>query len=644
MHIAIGTAGHIDHGKSTLVHALTGGRTDRLPEERRRGITIELGFAWWDLGGGMTASVVDVPGHEGLVHTMVAGAWGLDLVLLVVAADEGVMPQTREHLAIASLLGMRGAVVALTKMDRVEPELLDLAVEEVRSSLARAGLEGAPVVPVSAQTGQGLEQLKEAVRSVMGSLPPRSQDGIGFLPVDRIFSVKGFGTVVTGTLSGGPLQVDDLVDLHPGPKGVRARSLQSHGNPVDRAEPSWRVAVNLPGVAVSDVHRGAVLCPAGALVPTRRLDVVLTTLPEAPRLKDHAAVMLHAGAAAVPGRLRLVYAPAGESPAVESGTTDLVQVLLERELVCRPGQRFILRGHRRLEGQGATFGGGEILDPHPPRRRRGRPETGQAREALSSRALGPRLIQAVWDAGAGGATLAELQRRLPWKDVGKAVDEAVGRGQIRRQRLADRDLLWHPQRLEEFATRLKAALTRFHASHPVEAVAPLEEMRSTLKIEGRPLERPHLAALLAACRCPGVTAEADGLRLASHRPRGVKPELLAAVEQAFITAGVAPPSRAVLATELGVQEAQLAEALKALTAAGKLVRVKEDLHFGREVHDDVVKRTVAFLEERGSITTQEFKELMGESRKYVIPFLEHLDELRLTLRVGDKRVRRKVGP
>ncbi|MEW5853944.1 MAG: selenocysteine-specific translation elongation factor [Myxococcota bacterium] len=640
MHVAIGTAGHIDHGKSTLVKALTGANTDRLPEEKRRGITIELGFASWDLGSGVTASVIDVPGHERLVHTMVAGAWGLDLLLLVVAADEGVMPQTREHVAIASLLGVRGMVVALSKVDRVEPELVELAAEEVRAQLQGAGLGEVPVVPVSAQTGVGLPTLRAELLKAVKALPPRPVDGVPFLPVDRVFSVKGFGTVVTGTLSGGSLKVDDEVDVHPGPKGVRARGLQSHGKTVTQAQPGWRTAVNLPGVAVTDVPRGAVLCPTGALVPTRRVDVQLRTLAEAPRLRDHASVMVHVGAAAVPARLRLVYEPAGESPGLEPGTTSVVQLILEGEMVCRPGQRFILRGHRRLPGQGATFGGGEILDPHPPRRRRGRPDTASALEALRSGGLPQRLGQAVWDTGALGADLAQLRRRLPWKDVKKAVDDAVGRAQLRRARLGETEVLWHPDRLAEFTTRLQAALTRYHQDHPLEPHAPLEEMRTTLKVDGQVLERARFSALLGVLKSNAVVVEGDGVRLASHRPKGVSPELLSKVEHAHVEAGLAPPSRGQLATSLGVSEGAVSDATKALVSSQKLVRVKDDLHFARTPYDALVARTLAFIDEKGGITTQEFKDLMGETRKYVIPFLEHLDDARITLRVGEKRVRR----
>jgi len=640
MHLAIGTAGHIDHGKSTLVAALTGGRTDRLPEEKRRGITIELGFASWNVAPDVTASVIDVPGHEGLVHTMVAGAWGLDLVLLVVAADEGVMPQTREHLAIASLLGVRGAVVALTKADRVDQDLLGLAAEEVRAQVARAGFANAPVIPVSALSGQGLPELTGAVLDVARALPRRPADGIAFLPVDRVFTVKGFGTVVTGTLSGGSLKVDDVVDLHPGPKGLRVRSLQSHGKSVPVAHPSWRTAVNLPGIEVKDVERGAVLAPSSALVPTQRVDVRVTLLPEAPRLRDHAATTLHIGATSVPARVRCVYAAEDESPSVESGEERIVQLILERPVVCRPSQRFILRSHRRLPGQGATVGGGEILDPHPPRRRRGRPETQQALLALTEGTLQQRLIQAVHDEGIRGASVSLLSRRMSAPDVKKTLEDTIGRGHLKRARLSDGDVLWHPDRLESFNERLVTALTAHHKAHPQDAAAPLETLRTSLKVDGEVLERARFLALLKVLKNAEIVVEEDTARLAQHRPRGVSAQLLHQVEQVHVQAGVAPPTRKELLATTGASAEQVGDALRTLVSSGALIRVKEDLHFARAPYDVLVARTLALIDEKNGITTQEFKDLMGESRKYVIPFLEHLDDTRITLRVGEKRLRR----
>lgn len=641
-HVAIGTAGHIDHGKSTLVAALTGKHTDRLPEEKRRGITIELGFAPWVLTSEIHASLIDVPGHEGLVHTMVAGAWGLDVVLLVVAADEGVMPQTREHLAIARLLGIRGAVVALTKTDRVDPGMLELALEDVRAQLTHVGLPDVPVVPVSALTGEGLPQLTATILSTVAALPPRPQDGVPFLPVDRVFSVKGFGTVVTGTLSGGPLAANDALDLHPGPKGVRARGLQSHGAAVDKALPGFRVAVNIPNVAVEDIPRGAVVCAAGALEPTQRLEVRLTLLPEAPRLKDFGSATLHLGTAAVSCRLRTVFAPMDATTGVEPAEEKIVQLILDRPLVCRPGQRFILRGHKRLGGQGATIGGGEVLDPHAPRRKRGRPDTAQALAALTANTLPERLSQAVLDAGSAGADLSTLQRRLPWPDLKKGLEDAVGRGLLKRARTGEAEVVWHPLRLKAFLARLLATLKGFHDAHPTLAAAPLEEMRSSLKVDGQPLPRARFVALLKLLKAQEVVLEDDAVRLVTHRPRGVSPELLARMTQIHRDAGVAPPTRKELGVTLDISEAQAADGLKALVASGALVRVKEDLHFDKAAYDGLVARTLDFLDRHGGITTQQFKDLMGESRKYVIPFLEHLDDTRVTLRVGEQRVRRQA--
>ena len=642
MHVAIGTAGHIDHGKSTLVATLTGQTMDRLPEEKRRGITVVLGFASWKLDAEVEASLVDVPGHEKLVHTMVAGAWGLDLMLLVVAADEGVMPQTREHLAVGRLLGVRGLVVALTKVDRVDDELVQLATADIREHLAAAGLDAAvPVVPVSAQTGHGLEALRAAVVAAVRGLPPRPADGVAFLPVDRVFSIKGFGTVVTGTLSGGTLTQDATVDVHPGPKAVRIRGLQCHGQPATQATPGWRVAVNLPGVAVEDIPRGAVLAPAGQLVPSARLEVLLHTLPGAPLLKDHASVMVHIGADSVTARLRCVFATPGTPAVVEPDAPQLVQLVLARPLATRPGQRFILRGHRRLPGAGSTFGGGQILDPAAPLRRRGRPETLAAAAVLLDGDADARVVQAVADAGVAGADLAALGRRLPVANLARRLEDAVGRGRLKRTRVAQADRFHHPHRLATLATLIKRRVTQHHKDHPTSAHMPLEELRSVLLVDGQPLERARFEALLRlVCGADLVVAQ-DGIRLATHKPAGANRALLEQVRAAHLQAGLAPPTRADLLKLPQAQPAALAAVLRTLVEGGELVRVKDDLHFAAAPYQQLVERTVDHLQAHPNITTQQFKELMGGSRKYVIPFLEHLDETRVTLRVGEKRVLRR---
>ncbi|HEX2483994.1 MAG TPA: selenocysteine-specific translation elongation factor, partial [Myxococcota bacterium] len=385
--LVLGTAGHIDHGKTALVRALTGVDTDRLPEERARGITIELGFAPLDLGDGLRLGVVDVPGHEALVRTMVAGATGVDLALLVVAADEGVMPQTREHAAICELLGVAAGVVALTKSDLADADTLALAAGEVADLLAGTGLAGAAVVPVSSLTGAGLDDLRAALRAAAEKAAARTpRAGPARLFVDRAFERRGFGAVVTGTLLGGALALGDAVELLPGGRRARVRALQSFGRGAERALPGTRCAVNLQGVELAELARGQQLVAAGALRESQVFDVALRWLPSAPPLEDAASVELLAGTAERRARVAPI-----EADVLAPGAEGFARLHVDGPpLALLPGDRFVVRGFARTE-TGATLGGGRVLDAAPPRRRRSDPALaaelarlarGDAREAV----------------------------------------------------------------------------------------------------------------------------------------------------------------------------------------------------------------------------------------------------------------------
>src|SRR5205823_4655909 len=364
-HVVVGTAGHIDHGKTSLVKALTGIDTDRLPEEKARGITIDLGFAFLEEPGGLTIEIVDVPGHERFVKNMLAGVGGIDLAMLVIAADEGVMPQTREHLAICSLLRIRGGLVALTKTDLVEPDWLELVRDDVATLVRATFLQGAPIVPVSAKTGAGLPELRQALRRLAESVPERAVDQLARLPIDRVFTVKGFGTVVTGTLAAGRLAVDDRVEVYP--KGVEAkvRGLQTHGHPVPEARAGQRTAVNLQGVERAALERGDVLAHAGTLVPAVLVDGTLELLPDAPRgLKTRTRVRFHAGTSEIMARVLLL-----DRAELAPGETAFARFRLEATLVALPSDRFVVRSYSPI----VTIGGGTLLDVDPPRFKRKAP-------------------------------------------------------------------------------------------------------------------------------------------------------------------------------------------------------------------------------------------------------------------------------
>src|SRR5512133_3026305 len=644
--VVLGTAGHIDHGKTALVRALTGIDTDRLAEEKRRGITIELGFAHLALPDGTVAGVVDVPGHEKFVKSMAAGAGGVDLVLLVVAADEGVMPQTREHLDICRLLGVPRGLVAVTKSDLLPglgADWLPLLEQEIRAATAGTFLEGAPLVPVSAATGEGLDRLREALAAVAAEVPERATDGPLLLPIDRAFSLKGFGTVVTGTLLSGQLAEAETVALCPPTAGIdalRARSVQIHGAAAPRALAGQRTAVNLPGIEPSAIHRGQALVRAGELRPIRVLDAEVTLLAAAGRpLAARSRLLLHVGTAQVPAVVALL-----DRDELAPGATALVQLRLGEPVAALPGQRFILRGTTALEGRGRTLAGGRIVAVGGARRRRGRPEALEQLARLARGDVDARTLTVLEMAGTAGIATAPLSGAtgLGAKALQAALERLSTKGEAI---LFDRDHRgWVAAPVARgLETRLLAALDAFHASQPLAAGIGRETLRAALP----PVVDPRLFhRLVARLEERGeLVSEGDHVRRRGHAAAagaGAGATLKVAVAQALATGGLTPPWVADLPA-LVEARAAVGAVLKLLAAEGRVVRTSPELYFDAAAVAALQARLVAFLRERREISTQEFKELVGASRKYAIPLAEYFDRERVTLRVGERRVLRGEG-
>jgi selenocysteine-specific elongation factor len=633
----LGTAGHIDHGKTALVRALTGVDTDRLPEEKARGITLELGFAPLDLGSGTVLAVVDVPGHEGLVRTMVAGAAGIDLVLLVVAADEGVMPQTREHVAICDLLGVSAGLVVLTKADLVDAEVLALAAEEVRGLLAPTALAGAPVVAVSSTTGAGLPALRDALRDLVGRSAARTpRSGPPRLFADRAFEMRGFGAVLTGTLLGGPLAVGDAVELLPGGRRARIRGLQSFGRPAERVGPGARCAVNLQGVELGELFRGQQLTFTGALAETSALDVELVWLPSAPPLEDRVSVELLVGTAERRARL----APIG-AEALAPGTRGLARLHVEGPpLALLPGDRIVVRGFART-ALGATLGGGRVLDAAPPRRRRSDPLLAEELRRLAAGDAREGVRLRVARSGFAGRRPEDLAR-----------ETGLGRDGLRGVLAAlasEGDVFETPEgawiggeALAALERRLLGALARFHEHEPLRPGMPRAAARGAL-----PENRAAGAFELAAARlaAAGRIEEGEGdLHLSTFVPRlGREEEALCdGLRAEYVAAGLEPPSLASLLASTGCEERTLHDLLAHLEREGSLVRAGE-LWFDRVAVDALRDRVVAHLRARGSLDTKTYKELIGASRKYAVPLMELFDAEHLTIRRGEERVLRRPG-
>jgi selenocysteine-specific elongation factor len=644
-HIVIGTAGHIDHGKSALVRALTGIDPDRLKEEKLRGITIDLGFAHLERGD-LTLAFVDVPGHERFVKNMLAGATGIDIVLLVVAADESVMPQTREHFDICRLLGIRGGVVALTKTDLVDADTLELVRLEVGELVGGSFLEGAPVVAVSARTGQGLEALVEALSAAARAVPSRRERGVFRLPIDRVFSVRGFGTVVTGTVAAGRVRVDDELVLLPSGRRVKVRGLQGHGRALQEAAAGQRAAINLAGVETGEIERGETLTVPGAFEPTRRLDAVVELVPSARPLRHGARVRFHAGTSERLGRVaisRVVAGPgsAGEPAAeIPPGGRAHVRIRLELPAVLTRGDRFILRAY----SPPVTVGGGVVLDPHPPRGAI-RTEAGRRRFARLDPGDGPidatdvvarAAVEMIAERGAAGVSAAALGHRLGLE--AEALDCLT-------QRLA-RDGLVCPvgdgfvsaDVVARAGRALVEQVAEYHRAQPLSDGLPREEAREKL------FARAHPALFETVVRRLGEAGQIAGrerLALPTHRVAASDEEerLRARVEEVFRRAGLRPPDLAAAAAELGVAPAEIDRAARWLLRAKQLVKV--DTLFFHAAALDALKREVRGLKAGGADATLDvasFKERFGVTRKYAIPLLEYLDRERVTRRAGEVRV------
>ncbi len=621
MHV-IGTAGHVDHGKSTLVEAITGIDPDRLREEKERAMTIDLGFAWMRLGDDEDeeeVGIVDVPGHRDFIENMLAGVGGIDLALLVIAADEGVMPQTREHLAILDLLEVKGGVVALSKVDLVtEPDWLELVVLDVVEVLSGTVLDGAPIVPVSAVTGQGLTELRLILAAKLGQTDPRPDTGRPRLPIDRVFSLPGFGTIVTGTLAGGRLALGEAVEIQPSGLRARVRGLQTHKSKLTTAQPGSRVAVNLAGVSKDELQRGDVLAGPGVLSGTTLCDVSYRQLRDSSApLKHNQEVKLFVGAAELMARTRIIGAKQ-----IDPGQEGWLQLALMEPAAVLRGDRFILR----RPSPGATLGGGWILDPHPGRRyRRFRPEAVARLETLSQGTAAERLLQAIQRLEPTALEQALRQSALTRAEADQALDELLRLDQI----IMVGQVVFSEAGWKVAAERLQRIVADFHAQQPLRLGIPREELRSRLR-----LAPAAFSALLERAHEQGIVVEAKSLvYLPGHEVR-FGPAQQQAVEelmQALEAAGVNSPSVKEVKALVGE------DVYYALLDLGALLQVSDEVVYRAEEYQTIIGQTKRYLQSHQTISAAQLRDLLGTSRKYAIAILEHLDQIKVTRRVGDER-------
>ncbi|MDO9558046.1 MAG: selenocysteine-specific translation elongation factor [Coriobacteriia bacterium] len=624
--LVLGTAGHIDHGKSALVKALTGTDPDRLPEEKERGVTIELGFARLELPSGRNMGVVDVPGHERFVRQMVAGATGIDVVLLVIAADDGVMPQTREHLAIIDLLGIPKGVVALTKSDLVDAEWLELVREDVRSLLTGTSIDGAPIVAVSSKTGAGLDELRATIDEVAEAAEARHADMLMRLPVDRVFTISGAGTVVTGTLWSGTAAPGDQIELYPSGKTGRIRSVQVHSASVEKAVAGNRVALNLVGIEKDDISRGDIVAAPDTLTVTDRFDALFTYLAgnELP-FESGTRVHVHHGTRVVLGRVLLM-----EVERLAPSESGFAQVRLEEPLSPRYLDRFIVRSYSPV----FTIGGGAVLDAMPPRRSNLRPHERELLEALLAHDL---TSAAVGLLESRGLPMTSTQVAATLGVPRSQVADQLNQARLERVKVAGDIYFISAEAFGSVIAGIERELLAFHEASPKATGIASIALRDRID---RRLAPKVFDALLAVAVERGAAA-IDGGQVrhpkAAVSALAEEEKALAALAPLLESQGLAPQTVPELAAAADVDVGVARKALGKLVTAGSLVRLGGDLHFSADAVAEAREKIVTYLREHGEILPKDARDITGSSRKYIVPLLEYFDAQGVTKREGDTR-------
>ncbi|RII29907.1 MAG: selenocysteine-specific translation elongation factor [Geobacter sp.] len=633
-HLILGTAGHIDHGKTSLVKALTGIDTDRLKEEKARGITIELGFAHLELPDGIRLGIVDVPGHERFVRTMVAGVGGMDLVMLVIAADEGIMPQTREHLDILRLLGVKCGLVALTKSDLVDPEWLELVTEEVREFTVGSFLEGAPVCALSSRTGQGLDGLKRELARLAGVVAEKRREGQFRLPVDRVFTMAGFGTVVTGTLLSGEINTGDELELLPTGREGRVRGIQAHGAKVEKGLAGQRLAVNLQGIDLDQVRRGDVVVPRGAFLATRTVDARLDYLASAPReLKHRATLRLHSATYEVPAQVILM-----DRDTLQPGESAYVQLRLREPALLLSGDSYLLR----VSSPACTVGGGVVLDPFPPRRRRRSAEAVRLLESLDTADHQATISLIIGQGLLSGISFDDILLRsgIPRKVAESTLAGLLASGEVLQMTREPRIFLAR-EAFESLKKGMLDELAAYLAANPLKEGMGKEELKTRLP---RRSDQRFFTPLLVALERDGAVVPDREIVKPAVRPeqQGRASDGLGEKINGFLLErGIEPPTVKEIMERFRCDEKAVRDNLALLTRNNSVVRISSDLFYAAPALNGLREKLLARLKEKGEITPPEYRDLTGLSRKFLIPLLEHFDSEKLTIRVGDKRVLRK---
>ncbi len=628
--IILGTAGHIDHGKTSLIKALTGTNTDRLKEEQLRGITIELGFASLDLPSGRHLGIVDVPGHEKFVKNMVAGATGIDMVAMVIAADEGVMPQTREHMEICSLLGVEHGLVALTKIDMIDVEWLELVEEDIREFVAGTFLEDKAIVPVSSATGEGIDAFVSALDDLSGRIPERSSSNLFRLPVDRVFTMKGFGTVITGSLMSGKVKIGDNVMIYPSGIPSKVRGIQVHGESVEVAHSGMRTAINFQGLEKASIERGQVLSTANALLPSYMVDVSLHYLASnQKKIKNRSRVRFHTGTSEIMGNLILL-----EQEELLPGEDAVAQIRLDAPVAVVRDDRFVLRSYSPVR----TIGGGQVLNPVPEKHKRFRPGIIEGLKGLITNEPEDVIAYHVMAAGVRGVSFSALtlMTNLSEKPLEKYLQTMLSRRDVL-QIDKDQRLFVHKTGFEDLQKDVAAHLQAYHGKNPLKSGMSKEELKS--KLPATAGTKLFTMALNQMTADRVIAQEGDSVKMVTHKvslgedQAGMKKK----ISGIYLENGLQPPYFKEIVSTLDLDSSHAKDVLMLLVAEGVLIKAKEDLYFHVEPMNRLKEKLIAYLQQQDEITTPQFKEMTQASRKYVIPLLEYFDANHVTLRVGDSR-------
>lgn len=627
--IVIGTAGHIDHGKTTLIKALTGIDCDRLKEEKVRGITTELGFAHYKFGDDLLIGIVDVPGHEKFVRHMVAGAWGIDMALFVVAADEGVMPQTKEHMDICEILGLKKGIIAITKIDLVDEEMVELVHEDIKDFLKGRSLEGAPVIPVSSTTGKNIELLKESIRNAAKNVEERSKEGIFRLPVDRVFTLKGLGTIITGTCISGYIKIGEEIEIYPLHKKAKVRNIQAYHEDAEEAIAGQRVALNLQGIEKNEIERGTIIGKPDTLMLSNRLDATLRylKLPFKP-IKNDSILRFHIAATQEEARIVLL-----NRDVIEPGEELFAQFVFANPIVALPGDRYILRGSYAIQ----TIGGGEILDIMPGKHKRNAVYIDSTYKLLTEGNFMDKAEYHILKGGYEGIK-REILSILLGKDeahVSSLIENLVQHNKVT---FIGKTVI-HMDKFIDYKKTLEKLLDDFHTKNPQKIGISKEELRTRLpKVESQVFQ-----AALEECIAEGnIEVEKDKVRIrdAGGKVDKEREHFVEDMIEKLHGYGLMPPHVKELAIELHKAENYVRDSMERLVYEGKVIKVKGDMYFHRNVIEDFKEKVLTYLRANKEMTPSDFKSTLNLSRKYMIPLLEYLDEIKLTIRTGDKRILR----